>query len=250
MKNIDTSIKQSKENTEYANKIALEEGENNMPTYNKSIVKNFAKFFEIYPEQNLNNPSILEFGAGMGSLLDIFRETYSISPECIEIDSTFLGILQAKKFTVHKDTSSVKRKFDFIYTSNVLEHIEDDFGALVNLRQILLPGGKIAIYVPALPILFSNLDYQAGHFRRYRKQELIAKVQSAGFNVEQCFYNDSLGVPASIALKAFGYRSKFQLGSGRSLEIYDRFIYPMSQVLDTIGLRKILGKNLFLLAKV
>jgi SAM-dependent methyltransferase len=142
----------------------------------------------------------------------------------------------------------IGKKFKCIYTSNVLEHIDDDLDALIKLGRLLQPQGKLAIYTPALPFLFSNLDYQAGHFRRYRKQELISKVQLAGFKVEKCFYNDSLGVIASLVLKVVGYRNKFGLGHGKSLIIYDRFFYPISQVLDALGMRFLGGKNLFLFA--
>jgi hypothetical protein len=110
------------------------------------------------------------------------------------------------------------------------------------------PGGKIGIYVPALPILFSDLDRNVGHFRRYRKKELIHKVRSAGYEIQSCYFNDSVGVLASLALKVLGYKNKSGLGSKESLFFYDRFVYPISKILDRIFLRYVIGKNLFLFA--
>jgi predicted SAM-dependent methyltransferase len=58
-----------------------------------------------------------------------------------------------------------------IYSSNVLEHIEDDSRALNEMFAKLQINGKLAIYVPAFMFLFSDLDIKAGHFRRYSKKE-------------------------------------------------------------------------------
>jgi SAM-dependent methyltransferase len=234
----------------YENTEALFEGEINLPAYNKSIVREFAKFFEFNLPNIKNNVSILDFGAGSGSLAQIFLELYSIKPSCVEIDPILVDQLRQRKFTVYENNSSLQNKFDFIYTSNVLEHIDDDLETLNHLRELMNPNGKIAIYVPAFPILFSKLDYQSGHFRRYTKKELVRKVNAAGFQVEHCFFNDSLGFPASLLIKIFGYRNNYGLGGRHSLIIYDRFIYPFSRIGDIFGLRFLFGKNLFLFAKL
>jgi SAM-dependent methyltransferase len=241
---------QNADNVEYTNIEALIDAENNMPGYNKSIVNKFAKHFGIESTNTPDEIRILEFGAGSGSLLDLFRDTLAISPECVEIDPSLGKILREKGYVTHEKIPITQNKFDYIYTSNVLEHIVDDVDALIQLRKTLKPGGRLAIYVPALPFLYSNLDANSGHFRRYKKSELVNKVEAAGFLVEKCFFSDSLGVPASLALKIFGYGNKFNLGFGNSLIIYDRVIYPVSKLIDSIGFKNLLGKNLFLYASV
>ena len=62
--------------------------------------------------------------------------------------------------------------FGFVYTSNVLEHIQHDVSVLTDIKNKMSVNGKLAIYVPALPILFSDFDTSIGHFRRYSKKEL------------------------------------------------------------------------------
>ncbi|MEY3396537.1 MAG: hypothetical protein RLZZ534_499, partial [Actinomycetota bacterium] len=74
------------------------------------------------------------------------------------------------------------------------------------------------------------------------------KVRQAGFQVEQCFYSDSIGVLASFMLIILGFRNKAGLGSKRSMMFYDRTIYPISKTLDRFIFKKIIGKNLFLFA--
>jgi hypothetical protein len=120
-----------------------------------------------------------------------------------------------------ESTGDLSSEISFIYTSNVLEHIEDDVNALIKIRERMQQGGKIAIYVPALPILFSDLDRKVGHFRRYKKKELMHKAKMAGFEIDKCFYNDCIGVLASLSLRLFGYKNKSGLGSKESLFIYD-----------------------------
>ena len=109
-------------------------------------------------------------------------------------------------------------------------------------------GGKLAIYVPALPFLFSDMDAQVGHYRRYKKKELIVKVQESGFVVEKCYWNDCIGVAAWFSLKILGYKGKTGIGSKKSLEIYDKFVYPISKILDRFFFKNVIGKNLFLFA--
>jgi SAM-dependent methyltransferase len=249
MKKLNSYNLQTTQQKFYGNQIGLSAGENNLPRYNKSIVKKFSKYFGI--KQNLITKSelILDFGAGIGSLCSIFQQTYSVTPICIEIDPYLRKILKANKFTVYENTFHLTEKFSFVYASNVLEHIENDNHALIELNKCLTQEGKLAIYVPAFSFLFSELDRNAGHFRRYARKELITKVESAGFRVEKCFYSDSIGVLASLALKIFGYRNEFGLGSERSLVIYDRAIFPISRTLDLIGFRFFLGKNLYLFAQ-
>src|SRR5215475_3171635 len=59
---------------------------------------------------------------------------------------------------------------------NVLEHIEDDETELKTIFNALAPGGRILIFVPALPFLMSSMDRGLGHFRRYT----LAALATAG----------------------------------------------------------------------
>jgi SAM-dependent methyltransferase len=239
----------SQKSSEYSNQAALFDGEVGLPRYNRSIVKSFASYFGLQKEGGASKRELLEFGAGSGTLAEIFRDEFGTISVCIEIDPILVKILKSKKFTVLDNLVKLRNKVSYVYTSNVLEHIEDDLKALTEIAGYMSSEGRFAIYVPAIPFLFSDLDSKSGHFRRYRRKDLIKKVEAAGFIVEKCFYNDSLGVLASLAIKVIGYRNKFKIGSIRSLILYDRFVYPISQFLDKLGLKFILGKNLYLFAK-
>ena len=77
---------------------------------------------------------------------------------------------------------------------NVLEHIEGDTGALRRMRDMLKPGGRVVILVPALSCLYGTLDACHGHQRRYTQETLKAKMQSVGFRIETWRYMNFFGV--------------------------------------------------------
>src|SRR5205085_10979289 len=57
---------------------------------------------------------------------------------------------------------------DVVVLLNVLEHIENDAGAMEQVARILKPGGAAVIEVPAGPHLYDVYDKVLMHFRRYR----------------------------------------------------------------------------------
>ncbi len=87
------------------------------------------------------------------------------------------------------------RRFDTIVCSNVLEHVEDDASALRAMHQLLAPGGRVVLIIPALRQLYGSIDEAIGHYRRYTRQEIVAKLQAAGLSVEHVSYFNVLGVP-------------------------------------------------------
>jgi SAM-dependent methyltransferase len=238
---------QSNFRREYSGKQELVDAEVGLESYNLDIVSQF------YRNLNLDSKDqklkLVDFGAGTGALAEIWQREYGINPICLEIDNGLCKILNEKSFVTFQNLDLMSSDFTAVYTSNVLEHIEDDRKSLRDIRAIMQVGGKLAIYVPALPFLFSDMDAQVGHYRRYKKKELIEKVQESGFMVEKCYWNDCIGVAAWFSLKILGYKGKVGIGSKKSLVIYDKFVYPISKILDKLFFKKIIGKNLFLFAK-
>ena len=68
----------------------------------------------------------------------------------------------------------------------VLEHVEDDRGALAEVARVLRPGGVVAVSVPANPRLQGPSDEWAGHVRRYTRPALIDACTGAGLTVDRC----------------------------------------------------------------
>lgn len=90
---------------------------------------------------------------------------------------------------------------DVLVMLNVLEHIEDDVGALKNAFKLLKPGGSLVIEVPAGQHLYDAYDAELHHFRRYSAAELNYKLNEAGFRVVRQSHLGFLLYPAFVAVK-------------------------------------------------
>jgi 2-polyprenyl-3-methyl-5-hydroxy-6-metoxy-1,4-benzoquinol methylase len=87
---------------------------------------------------------------------------------------------------------------------DVLEHQDHDREWLSSLHGALEPGGYLVLTVPAHPFLFDEMDEIACHRRRYRRQELAAKLREAGFEIVSLTHFMAALVPALMAVRALG----------------------------------------------
>ncbi|MGN6184939.1 MAG: glycosyltransferase [Thermoanaerobaculia bacterium] len=119
-------------------------------------------------------------------------------------------------------------QFDTVTAINVLEHTSDDAAALRRAHQLLQPGGRIVIFVPAGKSLYGSLDQGIGHERRYEKQELVEKLQQAGFEVEHVSFQNRIARMAWwLNAKLFGRRA---LPSAQS-RVFDRLV-PLLRAME------------------
>jgi SAM-dependent methyltransferase len=72
---------------------------------------------------------------------------------------------------------------DLISALDVLEHMDDDMGALNEFHRVLEPGGFLLLAVPAYRFLWSEHDEALMHRRRYVASELHVKLTCSGFRV-------------------------------------------------------------------
>jgi SAM-dependent methyltransferase len=133
---------------------------------------------------------------------------------------------------------------DTIVMVNVLEHIEDDRGALRNLFRVLRPGGHLLLFVPAMQMLMSKLDRIHGHYRRYHKRDLITKVSGAGGSVSTCCYFDLPGTVPWLLLNKLMGKTTF---NPTLVDINDRIVVPISRMIERV-VSPPFGKNLILIA--
>lgn len=90
---------------------------------------------------------------------------------------------------------------DVLIMLNVLEHIEDDIGALKKAFKLLKPDGFLVIEVPAGPHLYDAYDAELHHFRRYSAVELKQKLNGAGFRIARQSHLGFVLYPAFVAIK-------------------------------------------------
>jgi SAM-dependent methyltransferase len=94
-------------------------------------------------------------------------------------------------------------EFDLATTLDVLEHLDDDRAALVELRRVVRPGGALVVTVPAHPRLWSRHDELNHHRRRYTRGTLRAAAAGGGWRVARLTHFNSLLLPAAAALRRF-----------------------------------------------
>jgi SAM-dependent methyltransferase len=147
---------------------------------------------------------VVDAGAGIGTYAELLlkdgREVVAL-----EYDGAFARELQRRfagrgvhVFQADLGDAAGLPQFepaDSMLCLNVLEHIKDDAQTLRNFRERVKPGGTLVILVPAYPRLFNTMDRALGHFRRYSKGQLEARLRETGWQVRRTFRFNAFGVP-------------------------------------------------------
>lgn len=133
---------------------------------------------------------------------------------------------------------------DTIVAMNVIEHIDDDTGALRDLATALVPGGRIVIWVPGYPQLYGEFDRKVGHVRRHTPKTLREHVSRAGLNVEVCRPVNMFGAFAwwlAVRRGGVGYPKPWLVW------LYDNVGIPVTRLLERIA-RPPFGQTVFCVA--
>lgn len=219
-------------------------GRDNLEVMQEAV--NYNKYlFDLVIASAKKSDLLVDFGAGKGTFsFPVAAAGYNVV--CVETDPVLSANLASHGMVVLNDLEqAADGSIDYIYTLNVLEHIEDDTGIAALWFRKLRPGGKLLVYVPAFQALFSSMDRKVGHFRRYSKAELCQKLSSIGFEITESRYADSIGYVATLLYKLLGKEDGTV--DLKMLRIYDRWVFPLSQLLDVI-VHQIGGKNVYVQA--
>lgn len=204
--------------------------------------------------RNFLGKRVAEVGAGSGNFSALLMREPIEELVAIEPSKNMYQLL--KQNTAHDarivthnalfaDVSSgYTGHFDSIVYVNVLEHVEDDAEELIRIYESLRPGGHVCIFVPALQWLYSTHDASIGHYRRYYKKQLVARLKDAGFEVVRAHYFDILGIITwLIIIKLL----KWKPASGE-ISFYDTYIVPISRAIEHVIVPPI-GKNFVIIGK-
>ena len=153
---------------------------------------------------------VLEMGCGPGALLHELarRGFHGVGVELSERSRTVAEQLVGGLAEIQiRDSLPTEEKgtFDYLFSFEVLEHIEDDVAALREWLEDLRPGGQVFISVPAHRSKWNVTDLFAGHFRRYDRDDLQALLDRAGLVPVRA---GTYGWPVSRIIEALRVRSK------------------------------------------
>jgi SAM-dependent methyltransferase len=98
--------------------------------------------------------------------------------------------------------------FDLAASLDVIEHLEDDLGALREMRRVVAPGGALLVTVPAYQWLWSGHDEINHHHRRYTRGSLQRIGEQAGWKQVRTTYFNSLLLPVAILLRVLDRLSR------------------------------------------
>jgi SAM-dependent methyltransferase len=91
--------------------------------------------------------------------------------------------------------------FDLVLLLDVLEHLDDDGGALTEAARVLKPGGVLLATVPAMPSLWGSQDMVSHHRRRYTRRGLRDLFRRSGFPQTRISYFNTFLFPLVAAVR-------------------------------------------------
>lgn len=176
---------------------------------------------------------ILEAGCGTGTITKFLVRRGNVV--AVDFDQHYVSLLKER----YADRSNVRLnwmdlsssdwsilesdRFDTVVCMNVLEHLPDDEYVLKRLFEVLQPGGRLVLLVPAHERLFGSLDRALDHYRRYGRDVLRSRLAEAGLEVERLQYINPTG---AVGWYVNSRVLKRQTVPPFQASVYDR-IYPL-----------------------
>jgi len=182
---------------------------------------------------------VLEVGAGVGTVAEYvlqntpIRELVLVEPAdnlFPRLHARFSGERRVKLVHGQLEDVASSVSVDSVIAINVLEHVVDDSALLRTINRVLLPGGMILLFVPALPWLYGTLDESFQHIRRYTKRGLASRLEKTGFRIERLHYFNCFGVAAWFVAGKILRRKTIHVADARG---YDRWIVPWVSRLES-----------------
>lgn len=166
---------------------------------------------------------MLELGCGQGGFGARLAQRYRYVG--VEPDGASCSVAQARVEAAagggevrQGDESAVGEGelFDLVVAFEVIEHIEDDAGALTSWAAHLRPGGWLLLSTPAWQKRFGPADEMVGHVRRYDPPVLRSRLAGAGLTEVELVH---FGAPLGYLLEAGrNYAGRKKLAAGTTSE--------------------------------
>lgn len=163
--------------------------------------------------------SLLEVGCGTGFVLSgiarAFPKTRIAGSEIYTAGLAFAAQRLPSVELLQMDARKLPyvAEFDVVAAFDVIEHILEDELVLQNFHRAIKPGGGCLITVPQHMWLWSPVDEEACHQRRYSARELHDKVEAAGFRILRSTSFVTFLLPLMLASRIAARRSGTSGGS-------------------------------------
>jgi SAM-dependent methyltransferase len=159
--------------------------------------------------------SILEFGCGEAPLGAALKARQKCRVVGIELDHRAAAIARKRIDDVYEGdvreiVSLMHERFDWIVGGDIVEHLDEPWSFLAELRRISAPGGRLLLSLPNLAnasiigdLLRGRFDYVymgltcAGHLRFFTRQSIEEMLDIAGWRAERIETQPPIITPAA-----------------------------------------------------
>ena len=151
---------------------------------------------------------LLDLGSGTGFFLEAAEEKWEVhgldpSEDAVEACRA-RGLSGVRQGRIEDAEKTFPLRFDAVTLLDVIEHIDDDIGALRTAKNLLKPTGVLLVTVPAYQWLWSGHDVINEHRRRYTRRSLAEAFSEAGISIEGVTYFNGLLLPLAVAARLGG----------------------------------------------
>ena len=149
------------------------------------------------------NAVVLDVGCGSGHNLPMLGEFGTV--DAVELDDQARAIAARRlgrpvmNAPLPELDGVPDRHYDLVGAFDVIEHIQDDRGALESIAKKLKPGGTLLMTVPAHQWMWSSHDVLNHHKRRYSKRSLKRLIDGSPLKLRKVGYFNSLLFPVAVA---------------------------------------------------
>jgi 2-polyprenyl-3-methyl-5-hydroxy-6-metoxy-1,4-benzoquinol methylase len=162
--------------------------------------------------------SILEFGCGEAPLGEALKRRQPCRVVGIELDPDAAAVAKKRIDAVYRGdvreiVEILDETFDWIIGGDIVEHLDEPWSFLAELRRLAVPGGHLLLSLPNLAnasvigdLLQGRFDYAymgltcVGHLRFFTKQSIADMLTIAGWTVETIAPQELASTPAQNAL--------------------------------------------------
>ncbi len=170
--------------------------------------------FDLLDRIGTDAKSILEFGCGEAPLGEALKKRQKCRVVGIELDPAAAAVAEKRIDAVYRGdvreiVSIMDERFDWIIGGDIVEHLDEPWSFLDDLRNVANPGGHLLLSIPNLAnaslvtdLLRGRFDYVymgltcVGHLRFFTRQTIADMLTIAGWTVVAIDPQDVVATPA------------------------------------------------------
>lgn len=150
---------------------------------------------------------LLDIGCGTGANLEAIQDLLpSTRAVGVDADPFCRGACAERGLCVldasATDLSVSDSSQDVVCAFDVLEHLDDEGGALTEIERVLRPGGVLVLTVPAYQWLWGPHDELAHHKRRYTRRRVLKTLEGTSLEPVYATYFNTLLFPVAVAVRS------------------------------------------------